>query len=98
VRAGSSPIEPGRVPATNVVLSWATFTEAADEAGLSRRDGGIHFAVGDMAGRRIGRQVGAQVWRKSLVFFVGTAASLAPVEAGSSTSTTGNLSAALARR
>src|SRR5438552_7348948 len=37
VPAGSSRFEPGTTPARDVTLSWATFTAAADQAGLSRR-------------------------------------------------------------
>jgi hypothetical protein len=71
--AGSSPAEPGRVPATDVTLSWATFSDAADEAGLSRRYGGIHFADGDLTGRKLGRAVGALAWEKARAYFSGTA-------------------------
>ncbi|WP_295819169.1 vanadium-dependent haloperoxidase [uncultured Deinococcus sp.] len=39
-------------------LSWATFTDAADEAGLSRRYAGVQFRDGDLAGRAAGRQIG----------------------------------------
>ena len=49
--AGSSKIEPGAVPATDLTLSWATFSEAADQAGISRRYGGIHFEQGDLDAR-----------------------------------------------
>ncbi len=35
--AGSSKVEPGITPATNVTLSWPRFSDAANEAGLSRR-------------------------------------------------------------
>jgi hypothetical protein len=62
--AGASLIEPNVVPAQPVTLSWATFTAAANEAGMSRRYGGIHFPQGDMAARHLGRQVGAAVWAK----------------------------------
>jgi hypothetical protein len=63
VAAGSSRIEPNRVPAQDVTLRWDTFSAAADEAGLSRRYGGIHFRQGDLVGRAIGRAVGVRVWR-----------------------------------
>jgi hypothetical protein len=42
--AGSSRMEPGIVPAREMTLRWDTFSQAADQAGLSRRYGGIHFA------------------------------------------------------
>jgi hypothetical protein len=51
-----------------VTLSWDTFSEAADQAGLSRRYGGIHFRQGDRDGRA-GRLVAAQVWKKVLTYF-----------------------------
>src|SRR3989449_504990 len=73
VRAGSSKVEPGAVPARDVTLSWATFADAADQAGISRRYGGIHFVQGDLQGRSGGRLVGAQVWAKALTYFNGTA-------------------------
>jgi hypothetical protein len=71
VPAGASPIEPGFAPASDVTLTWRTFTEAADQAGLSRRFGGIHFRDGDLAGRAIGRQVGTQAWKKAAEYFLG---------------------------
>lgn len=73
VRAGSSKVEPGAVPATDVTLSWATFSDAADQAGISRRYGGIHFVQGDLQGRSGGRLAGALVWAKALTHFNGTA-------------------------
>lgn len=67
--AGSSRVEPGQVPAAAVMLSWATFSDAADEAGLSRRYGGIHFVEGDLRGREIGRRIGRQAWHKAKAYF-----------------------------
>lgn len=60
-------------PASDVVLSWKTFTEAADEAGMSRLYGGIHFHDGDVAGRQLGRLVGAQVYAKAQGLWSGSA-------------------------
>ena len=71
-RAGTSAFESGVFPATDITLSWATFSQAADQAGLSRRYGGIHFEPGDMEGRRVGRLVGAQVWNKGLSYINGS--------------------------
>jgi hypothetical protein len=71
--AGGSPIEPGLVPASDVTLSWATFSDAADQAGLSRRYGGIHFESGDLQGRALGRRIGAETWAKAQSYFNGTA-------------------------
>jgi hypothetical protein len=71
IGAGSSKVEPGTTPHQAVTLSWATFSAAADEAGISRRYGGIHFAAGDLAGRAVGKQVGDLVWTKALTFING---------------------------
>jgi hypothetical protein len=65
VPAGSSFVEPGVAPARDVLLSWPTFTAAADEAGLSRRYGGIHFEAGDLLSRQLGRAVADEVWRQA---------------------------------
>ena len=73
VSADSSRFEPGLVPAADVTLSWRTFTEAADEAGLSRRYGGIHFEQGDLVGRAVGRQVGTQAWERAQAYITGSA-------------------------
>lgn len=70
---GSSTIEPGITPAEPVTLSWATFSQAADEAATSRRLGGIHFQSGDLAARRLGQHVGRLVLMKAGEFFEGTA-------------------------
>jgi len=53
---GSLAFEQG--PSETVVLRWTTFREAADEAGISRLYGGIHFQDGDLRGRDLGREVG----------------------------------------
>jgi hypothetical protein len=71
VPAGSSRIEPGAVPGTDVILAWATFSDAAGEAGLSRRYGGIHFEDGDLRGRMLGRQVAGQVWERAQAYITG---------------------------
>jgi hypothetical protein len=62
VLAGSSRVEPGTAPATSVTFTYATFSDAADEAGISRRYGGIHFRSGDLVSRDLGRAVGRLVW------------------------------------
>jgi hypothetical protein len=77
VTVNYSLVEPGLVPAQPVRLEWATFTEAADEAGMSRRYGGIHFAQGDLVGRALGRQVGARAWEKAQRFIAGAATPVA---------------------
>ena len=69
--AGASTIEPGLTPATDVTLTWRTFSEAADQAGISRRYGGIHFQEGDLRARLLGGEVGALAWKKSQSYIKG---------------------------
>ena len=71
IQAGSSRVEPTLVPATDITIKWSTFSEAADQAGMSRRYGGIHFREGDLQSRAMGRLVGAQVWAKAQRLFSG---------------------------
>jgi hypothetical protein len=68
---GSSNTEPGFTPKQEVTLSWATFTDAANQAGISRRYGGIHFELADLVGRATGRLVADQAWKKALSFIKG---------------------------
>ena len=83
VKAGSSLIEPRTVtpvaragtPAADVVLSWNTFTDAARDAGMSRRNGGIHFKSGDDNGWTLGSAVGGFVWERAKTYINGTATS-----------------------
>ncbi len=70
---GSSLIEPGLTPSAPVTLSWETFSEAADQAGMSRRYGGIHFEKDDLVGRALGRRVATEVWNKAVTYIDGTA-------------------------
>ncbi|MFF4622137.1 vanadium-dependent haloperoxidase [Nonomuraea jabiensis] len=68
---GSSQVEPGVTPAQDVTLHWRTFTDAADEAGMSRRYGGIHFRLGDLQGRALGRAVGTAAWDRAKAYWTG---------------------------
>ncbi|MEO0869228.1 MAG: vanadium-dependent haloperoxidase, partial [Cyanobacteria bacterium J06642_11] len=70
-QSGESRFEPGVTPGSITTLAWDTFTEAADEAGLSRIYGGIHFEDGDFNGRTLGRNVGGQVWNQLQSFLTG---------------------------
>lgn len=72
VKAGSSLIEPNMSPTQSVTLSWPTFSSAAEQAGLSRRYGGIHFEKGDLDGRKLGEQVGKEVWGLAQAFITGS--------------------------
>jgi len=73
IRAGSSRIEPGSTPAADVRLGWRTLQDAADQAGISREYGGIHFGDGDANGRALGRKIGQAVFAKAQRYFNGTA-------------------------
>jgi hypothetical protein len=78
IAAGSSRIEPRTdtqpgVPAAPVTLSWKSFTAAADQAGISREYGGIHFNDGDFEARQAGEDVGLQTWSKAKSYFNGKA-------------------------
>lgn len=55
-----------------VTLTWATFTEAADQSGMSRRYGGIHFERGDLDGRTVGRAAGERAFLRAQQFISGT--------------------------
>jgi len=70
--AGSSRVEPGTVPAHNLTLSWSSFSEAAAQAGISRRYGGIHFEQADLDARATGRMAARNAWAKALAYFKGT--------------------------
>ena len=70
---GTSIIEPGITPASAVTLHWKTFHDAANQAGISRRYGGIHFRAGDLVGRAVGNGVAINAWAKSLRYFNGRA-------------------------
>ena len=69
----ASRVEPGAVPAHDLTLSWANFSEAADQAGISRRYGGIHFEKGDLDARVTGREAARNAWAKALTYFNGAA-------------------------
>src|SRR5258707_715394 len=58
----SSHIEPGITPVLPVVLLWLTLSYAAEQAGLSRRYGGIHFLQGDLGGGALSQQGAGQAW------------------------------------
>jgi hypothetical protein len=73
IPAGSSPVEPGAVPAAPMTLTWNSFSTARDQAGYSREYGGIHFEDGDFEARKAGDLAGQQVWTKAKTYFTGKA-------------------------
>jgi hypothetical protein len=58
-------------PAQPITLSFPTFSDASNDAGMSRRYGGIHFMSGDYNGRGLGRQVAQFVWGKAQNYIKG---------------------------
>ena len=70
VKKDSLRIEPG--PSTDVVLQWATYFDAADQAGQSRLYGGIHVQADDFAGRVIGSTCGKDAWALAQRVFAGS--------------------------
>jgi hypothetical protein len=58
-----------RGPSTEVRLQWATYFDAADQAGRSRLWGGIHVEPDDLVGRTLGSQVGLDAWARARVQF-----------------------------
>jgi hypothetical protein len=71
--AGTSRVEPGLTPASDLTLSWETFSDAADQAGISRRYGGIHFEQGDLDARTTGRLSARQAWATAKTYLHGGA-------------------------
>jgi hypothetical protein len=60
-------------PSEDVELQWATYYDAADQAGISRLYGGIHIAADDFGGRTMGSQCGHDAWALASRYFDGTA-------------------------
>ncbi len=61
-------------PTQNITLDWATYYDAADEAGISRLWGGIHIASDDRTGRIAGSQVGKTSWALAQRYYRGNVA------------------------
>jgi hypothetical protein len=71
VPVGELKVEQG--PTAPVKLEWATYYDAADQAGVSRLYGGIHISADDFTGRQIGSQCGKEAWALAKEYFAGTA-------------------------
>ncbi len=71
IPAGELKVEQG--PTTPVKLEWATYYDAADQAGVSRLYGGIHISADDFTGRQIGSQCGKEAWALAKEYYAGTA-------------------------
>ena len=60
-------------PSVDVQLQWATYYDAADQAGQSRLYGGIHILPDDFVGRRTGHDVGVAAYALAGRYWDGTA-------------------------
>ena len=60
-------------PSVDLTLQWATYYDAADEAGISRLYGGIHPWADDFPGRILGSIIGTAAWKKAQTYYSGTA-------------------------
>ena len=60
-------------PAQPVTLEWATYFDAADQAGISRLFMGIHVPADDLEGRKIGATCGRDAMALALQYFDGSA-------------------------
>jgi len=69
IKAGSLKFEKG--PTTDIPLEWATYYDAADQAGQSRLWGGIHIQADDFNGRIIGSQCGKEAWALAQRYYAG---------------------------
>jgi hypothetical protein len=68
-KAGSFRTEAG--PTKDVTLEWATYFDAADQAGQSRLYGGIHVEADDFTGRIIGSECGKGAWQLAQAYYAG---------------------------
>ena len=60
-------------PSVAVRLQWASYHDAADQAGQSRLWGGIHIGPDDLVGRQLGSVVGLDAVARARTFLEGTA-------------------------
>ncbi len=71
VKAGASRFEEGITPKQDITLSWPRFTDAADEAGISRRYGGIHWPIDDTPARDMGKKCGESAFSLTKKYWEG---------------------------
>ena len=60
-------------PTAETTLQWATYADAADQAGISRLYMGIHIAADDVEGRLIGATCGTEAWARAQLYYAGDA-------------------------
>lgn len=59
-------------PEEPIVLQWASYYDAADQAGISRLYGGIHVRADDLRGRELGATCGIEAWALATQYFDGS--------------------------
>jgi hypothetical protein len=79
VPAGSLEVEHG--PTQDIDLQWATYQDAADQAGISRIFGGIHVRADDFGGRRLGYECGREAWALAQRYYDGSIDGRSPATA-----------------
>ena len=67
----SGPSTIGYSPASDITLTWETWSEAAHQASESRLLGGIHVRQSNAHGYIVGRAVGLNVYNKAKRLFEG---------------------------
>lgn len=66
IKAKKSRFETETFPTRDLLLKWSTFTSAANQAGISRIYGGIHFDDGNTEGLISGKIIGEHAFWKAL--------------------------------
>ncbi len=69
VKAGALKFDAG--PTKDVTFQWASYYDAADQAGLSRLYGGIHPPADDFMGRLMGSECGKAAWAQAQLYYAG---------------------------
>jgi hypothetical protein len=77
IPAGDLQFEAG--PTTDMTLQWATYYDAADEAGESRIYGGIHVSPDDGPGRIMGAKIGQAAFAHAQKYWDGSIIKNTPV-------------------
>ena len=56
---------------SDITLHWDTFTQAVEEAGISRLYGGLHFDDGNLVGQTLGQEAAKLSWQKAQFYIRG---------------------------
>ena len=63
--AGSSRVEPGVVPASDMAITYANISEVALNCAYTRLDGGMHFTAAVPKGQKLCKGIGEQGYQYS---------------------------------